>query len=256
MQNNITEIFSRNVGLITEKEQALLANTCIAIAGVGGDGGLLAERLVRFGIGKLILADPEIFEMANLNRQFAANKNYMGKNKAVAVAMELLLINPNLKVNVYTDGITKENVKEIVQEANIIVDELEYTLPELSVMLHREARKNNKHVFMGANIGWGASMFCFAPGGKTFEEHFSYDEKRKTIDPLAYLKKVPSYLKGEIAENVLSGKMPMPALASSVSLVASVIASEVIFFVTGKREPVTMPHFLFIDLFELSINKS
>ena len=55
MKNDTTTIFSRNIGLISEKGQELLADTCIAIAGVGGDGGLLAERLVRFGIGKLIM---------------------------------------------------------------------------------------------------------------------------------------------------------------------------------------------------------
>src|SRR5260221_8546726 len=150
--------FTRNKGLISEKEQEQLNDTCIAIAGVGGDGGLLAERLVRFGIGKIILADPETFEPANINRQFAANQKNIGKNKAEMVAEELQLINPDLDIRFYKEGITKENVSEIVSHAHIVIDEIEYSLPALSVMLHRETRRQNKYVFMGANVGWGASI--------------------------------------------------------------------------------------------------
>ena len=111
INNNI--FFSRNKGLISETEQEQLNQTTIALVGAGGDGGLLAERLIRFGIGKLILTDPESFEPANINRQFAANQKNIGKNKAEAVADELLLINPNLEVIFYKEGITKENVIEI-----------------------------------------------------------------------------------------------------------------------------------------------
>ncbi|HUS00171.1 MAG TPA: ThiF family adenylyltransferase [Chitinophagaceae bacterium] len=103
--------FSRNEGLISETEQNRLADTSIAIIGTGGDGGLLAERLVRFGIGKIILADPEIFESSNINRQYACNQNTLGKNKAEMVANELRLINPELKIKIYKEGMSDHNVK-------------------------------------------------------------------------------------------------------------------------------------------------
>ena len=253
---NSNIFFSRNKGLISETEQEQLRRTTIAIAGAGGDGGLLAERLVRFGIEKLILADPESFEPANINRQFAANQKNIGKNKAEAVADELLLINPNLKVIFYKEGITKENVAEIINAADIIIDEIEYSLPALSVMVHRETRKQNKYLFMGANIGWGASIFCFSPNGETFENHFEYNEADATINPLCYMKKKPGCIKDELLQSVLSGNIPMPSLSSSVGLVASVMANEIILFITGKRKPLIVPRFLFIDLFDLSIDKN
>ena len=254
INNNI--FFSRNKGLISETEQEQLNQTTIAIVGAGGDGGLLAERLIRFGIGKLILTDPESFEPANINRQFAANQKNIGKNKAEAVADELLLINPNLEVIFYKEGITKENVIEIINAADIVIDEIEYSLPALSVMLHRETRKQNKYLFMGANIGWGASIFCFSPNGKTFEQHFEYNEADATINPLRYMKKKPDCIKDELLQSVLSGNIPMPSLSSSVGLVASVMANEIILFITGKRKPLIVPRFLFIDLFDLSIDKN
>jgi molybdopterin/thiamine biosynthesis adenylyltransferase len=248
--------FSRNKGLISGTEQLQLTNITIAIIGAGGDGGLLAERLVRFGIGNIILADPEVFEPTNINRQFASNQNTLAKNKAEMVANELLLINPYLNIKIYNQGITKNNVREIVSDADILVDEIEYSLPAISVMLHREAGIQNKYVFMGANIGWGASIFCFAPDGKTFEEHFEYNEREKTINPLRYFKVLPGYLDEKTIELVLSGELPMPSLSSSVSLVASVMAGEIIYFITKKRKPLIVPKFIFIDLFDLTIDKN
>jgi len=248
------EIFSRNNGLISTEEQAMLWNTCVLIAGTGGDGGLLAERLARTGIGHLILADPEVFEAANINRQYAANELTTGVNKAVAVARQLALINPEMKLTVCPAGIDKENVRALVEAADLIVDEIEYTAPAISVLLHRTARKQNKYVFMGANIGWGASIFCFAPAGKTFEQHFSYNGSDGTIDVPAYYKMRPSYITDDLAEAVLDGSITMPSVAASVCLTAAVLTSEIIWFVTGKKRPVIVPEFISIDLFDLTIS--
>lgn len=249
-------IFSRNNGLISEQQQKLLGNTCIAIAGAGGDGGLLAERLVRFGIGKIILADPEVFEPANSNRQFAAYQNSYGRNKAEAVADHLRQINPAIDVTVYSQGVTSENVQAIVAAADVVVDEIEYSLPAISVMLHRQCRAQNKYVFMGANIGWGASFFCFEPKGKTFEDHFEYIELDKRINPKKYIGDLPCYINSEIVDAVLAGEMPAPTLSSSVSLVSSVLSSEIILWITGIRKPVVVPEYLTVDLFNLTITKN
>src|SRR5580698_1048987 len=152
MERNL--LFARNSGLISAEEQERLWETTVLIAGTGGDGGLLAERLARTGVGHLILADPEAFDASNVNRQYAANRLTVGINKATAVARELALINPEMKITVCAEGITPENATQLAQQADVIVDEIEYTMPGVSVLLHQAARRQGKHVFMGANIGW------------------------------------------------------------------------------------------------------
>ena len=249
-------IFSRNNGLLSENDQDLLAKTSVAIAGTGGDGGLLAERLARFGIGKMILADPEKFEPSNTNRQFAAHHKNFGKNKAEAIAEELLLINPDIEISVYPEGITSSNVRAIVTAADIAVDEIEYALPALSVLLHKECREQNKHVFMGANIGWGGTIFCFDPGGRTFEEHFEFNEQTKTINPIRYSGRLPAYVDTKLLDSVCAGEKPVPSLSSAVGIVASVLANEIILFITNRRKPVVVPAFLSVDLFSQTISKN
>ncbi len=244
------KVFSRNLGLISKEEQQKLRKTTILIAGVGGDGGLLSERLVRFGIGRIILADPDYFDISNLNRQYAANINTVGKNKAEAVGAELRLINPKIEVNIITEGITEDNVIGLVELADVIIDEIEFSLPQISVMLHSAARKQGKHIFMGANIGWGSSLFCFSPDGFTFEEFFNFESANNTIDTLAYFPAKPSYISDEVLEEILAGNIPVPGVASSVALVAAVLSNDIILFITGKRKPILAPQFRFIDLFD------
>ena len=65
--------FSRNIGWVTADEQRVLRGKRIAIAGMGGVGGLHLLALTRLGIGKFSIADPDTFELANFNRQVAAH---------------------------------------------------------------------------------------------------------------------------------------------------------------------------------------
>ena len=252
---NYNEIFSRNLGFINKSQQKAIKSLSVGIAGAGGDGGLLAERLVRFGIGKIILSEPDTFEPANCNRQFGANTKTCGINKGEVIAKELILINPDLKIKVYKDGITENNVKEFVRSSDIIIDEIEYSKPSVSVLLAKEARRQHKYIFMGANIGWGASIFCFSPKGITFEKYFKYDQSTNTIDPIRYVKKIPRYFSKNLLAKILRGKIPMPSLSSSVGLVASFISSQVIFFAISKKARIVAPHFWFVDSLEMKIEK-
>ena len=66
------EAFSRNIGLVTLEEQERLRRSHVAIAGMGGMGGVHLITLARAGIGSFAIADPDCFELANMNRQYGA----------------------------------------------------------------------------------------------------------------------------------------------------------------------------------------
>lgn len=257
--NNIfmsyNEFFARNLGFLTPTDQQKIKKLSIGIAGAGGDGGLLAERLARFGVGKLVLAEPDCFEPANINRQYACNTKNFNKNKALVVAKELQLINPDLEIVIFDRGINENNVVDFVAQSDIVIDEIEYSLPKFSVMLAQVTRKYNKYLFMGANIGWGASIFCFSPKGMTFEKYFKYNEAEQTIDPLQYVGKIPKYFEKKLLAKILSGQTTMPSLSSSVGLVASFVSSQVILFALGKIKPVLAPNFWFVDAGEMKLEK-
>jgi len=123
---------SRNTGLISAAEQQRLATATVAIAGVGGDGGLLAVTLARMGVRRFRLADPEVFEVENLNRQAASQTDTIGRNKAEAIAARLRAISDDVTAEVFSDGINPDNVDAFVEGCDLVVDETEYTLHHLA----------------------------------------------------------------------------------------------------------------------------
>ena len=73
--------FSRNIGWVTEAEQARLQNTQVAIGGLGGVGGVHLLTLARLGVGKFSIADFDVFDIVNFNRQVGALVSTIGQSK-------------------------------------------------------------------------------------------------------------------------------------------------------------------------------
>jgi len=79
------------------RERELLAGTLISVVGCGSFGSALAEMLVRAGVGRLILIDPETLSGENLGRHILTGRD-LGRPKVEAVADRLLEVNPELQV--------------------------------------------------------------------------------------------------------------------------------------------------------------
>ena len=76
-----SDAFSRNIGWVTQAEQARLRKSRIAIAGLGGVGGAHLLTLARLGIANFNISDFDDFDVHNLNRQAGAFMPYMGQPK-------------------------------------------------------------------------------------------------------------------------------------------------------------------------------
>src|SRR6185295_14115220 len=88
------QAFTRNLGLVSPREQERLRRTCVALPGLGGVGGAHLQALARMGIGAFHLADPDTFEVANFNRQLGASMATVGRSKAEVMAETVSQINP------------------------------------------------------------------------------------------------------------------------------------------------------------------
>ena len=73
--------FSRTELLFGKEAMEKLANSRVAVFGIGGVGGYTVEALVRSGIGKLDLIDDDKVCLTNLNRQIIATRSTIGKYK-------------------------------------------------------------------------------------------------------------------------------------------------------------------------------
>ena len=248
---------SRNRGFISAIEQAKLSGAHIAIGGVGGDGGQIAETLCRMGVQSFSLADPEVFEEENLNRQNSSTTLTLGRNKAVVLGETLKAINPDVVVKIFSDGITPENVVEFVAGASLVIDETEYTKPELAVMLARASRARNLPLLTGLNVGFGCLVTSFAPSGRTLEQYLGFSESATLEDisltkvPLSkWVPRLPRYAHEQAFRLVDSGSISTPSVAPGVTMTASAVATEAFNHICGRRKPIYAPHWLWVDVLE------
>lgn len=256
---------SRNYGFWNEEEQQLLLDSKVAMAGVGGDGFQLGLKLAQMGVQRFSVADPEVFELENNNRvPGATTKNY-GHNKAEIFKESVLDINPEAKVEVFSDGVTQENVVDFMYGSNLVIDETELTTPHIGAIIARQARCQQIANLMVMNIGFAAQVTSFNPNSKkTFEKfmglnpELSIDEMANhSVDFKRVLPFLPSY--GDINSlAAISEGASLPSIAPGVDLASSIGSTQAFLHLTkeasnNRRRPIFFPKITYVDAYELSV---
>lgn len=90
--------FSRTQFLLGSDAMEKLKSARVAVFGLGGVGGYVAEALVRSGVGALDLVDHDTISLTNINRQILATRDTVGMDKAEAAMKRVKAINPDCDV--------------------------------------------------------------------------------------------------------------------------------------------------------------
>lgn len=88
----------REILLLGEDAVSCLQKRRVAVLGLGGVGGAVAEALCRVGIGNLLLLDNDVFDESNLNRQILATQSVIGQKKVDIAEERLKSINPAIHI--------------------------------------------------------------------------------------------------------------------------------------------------------------
>ncbi|HUS87949.1 MAG TPA: sulfur carrier protein ThiS adenylyltransferase ThiF [Desulfosporosinus sp.] len=132
---------------------AKVQETRIGIAGLGGLGSNVAWHLVRSGFSHLVLADFDRVEASNLNRQFYF-PDQLGLLKTEALAENLLRINPDLNLELYSVLVTPANVQAIFGQCPVWVEGFDQTASKK--MFVEEGLASGKKVIGASGLaGWG-----------------------------------------------------------------------------------------------------
>ena len=174
LQNNIIpERYQRNLGVISPLEQVKLLQSKVAIIGAGGLGGTILELLTRIGIGKLIIADKDIIVDSNLNRQILSNETNLGQSKTDAAVKRVKEINSSVEIVGHSVFIDSDNVKEIIEGADVAVDALD-NLPSRFV-LQKACRDLKIPLVHGAIAGFNGQLTTIFPEDKGLELIYGSD---------------------------------------------------------------------------------
>lgn len=254
-------IYRRNYGFFNEAEQQRLLEAKVSIAGVGGDGFQLGEKLARMGISKFKVADPEVFEEENMNRVTGARYSTLGKNKAEVFLEMVHDIHPRAEVQVFNDGVTTENVAEFISDSDLIVDESELTRLDVGTMISREANRQNRTVLFVMNIGFAAISTAFNNTRSTSFESLMGIPKNMPLDEVKDLKVdfsrclpyIPNYGDYNTLLEVVEGA-PLPSITQGVDVASALGSTEAFLHIvenqSNKRpQPTFAPRWRYMDAY-------
>ena len=171
------ELFSRSELIYGKEAMDKLSKCHVAIFGVGGVGGYVAESLARTGIGKFTLIDNDTVNLSNFNRQIVANKETLGKCKVDAMKERILSINDKAVVEVKKMFVLPDNINEIdFNQFDYIVDAIDTVKAKLAII----KKANELNIPMISSMGAGNKLnpmgFVVADINKT-----EYDPLAKKI---------------------------------------------------------------------------
>jgi molybdopterin/thiamine biosynthesis adenylyltransferase len=194
-----------------EAGQEKLKRARVFIAGIGGLGSPAAIYLAAAGIGTIRIADHDMIELSNLNRQVLHWEENTGERKVDSAAAKLRKLNPEITIETVPETITDANASRLVGDADLIVDAMD-NLPT-RYLLNKTAIDKGIPFFHGAVYGFEGRAMTVIPG------------KTACLNCLYHGARVP----GE----------KFPVIGVTPAVIGCIQATEVIKYLTGLGELLT-----------------
>jgi adenylyltransferase/sulfurtransferase len=213
---------------IGEAGQRRLLGSHVTLCGCGALGTVLANALVRAGVGHLRLVDRDFIETNNLQRQVLFDEQDVAENlpKAEAAARKLRAINAGVQVEPVVTDIDRTNILELVSDADLILDGTDNF--EVRYLINDAAVKLGKPWVYGGCIGSHGQCMTILP-----------DE---TPCLRCVFEAAPA--PGEAATCETAG-----VLAPIVNIVASFQAAEAFKILTGQRDKINRD-LIYLDVWD------
>lgn len=247
------DAFSRNIGWVADHEQAALRLSRVAIAGMGGVGGVHLLTLCRLGIGNFNVADFDSFDIHNFNRQAGAMVSTIGRPKIDVMTEQALDINPEISISKFSSGVNANNLAGFLDGVDVYVDGLDFFAFDARIAVFEACFERGIPAITAAPLGMGAALMVFMPGRMTFEEYFGWsgasdDEKALRfaigLAP-AFLHR--RYLVDPSAVDLAAKRGPSTIMACQIC--AGVAATAALKILLKRGEVLPAPHGLQFDAY-------
>ena len=237
----MAHIFSRSALLLGEEGIEKLKNATVAIFGIGGVGGYVAEALARTGVGNFVLVDSDTVSVTNINRQIIATSKTVGQYKTEVMRERILEINEAANVEVRNCFYLPETAGEFdFLKYDYVVDAVDTVTAKLEIIMQAKEKGVPVISSMGAGNKLDPTKFQVADIYKTsmcpLAKVMRYECKKRGIRKLkvVYSTEAPIEIAPEMqqklkAEEGGNSKKTIPGSVAFVPSVAGLIlAGEVI----------------------------
>lgn len=144
--------FSRTELLLGKEAMEILADSRVAVFGIGGVGGFTVEALVRSGVGAIDIIDNDKVCLTNLNRQLIATQKTIGRYKTEVMKERILEINPEAAVYEHPCFFLPENKDDFdFTKYSYVVDAVDTVTAKIALVM--EAQKAGVPVISSMGAG-------------------------------------------------------------------------------------------------------
>lgn len=245
------QAFSRNIGLVTDDEQARLRAATVAIPGMGGVGGIHLATLARMGIGGFRIADADHFELGNRNRQYGATQSTLDRVKTDVMAEIARDINPEVRLDVRNQYLDASTMEDFLRGADLAIDSLDAFALDARFALFRAARRLGIPVVSAGPIGFSASMLVVTKDSPTLDEYLainpSMSAEQRFVAFMLGLTPRPYFLRYMQRGKIDLTQQRGPSMASAVTLCAGFAATEALKLILGRGVVHTLPGYHYYD---------
>lgn len=159
---------ARTEKLIGKDGVRKLEDAKVIIYGIGGVGSFAVEGLVRAGVGKLVLVDPDKISESNINRQIHSNVNTIGKSKVEAMKKRILEINPKANVEIYNPKNLDFEEQELIDDSfSYVIDAVDTVKTKINIIERAKEKGIPVISAMGAGNKLDATKFEVVDISKT-----------------------------------------------------------------------------------------
>jgi len=135
--------------------KSYLSQFRIGIAGAGGLGSNCAAALARSGVGTLVIADYDVIEPANLNRQFYFT-DQLGMKKTEALKENLLRANGEINIFIHQVRLSSENIPSIFAGCDVVVEAFDQAEMKEMIIETMQTKMAGIPLIIGSGMaGWG-----------------------------------------------------------------------------------------------------
>ncbi len=147
-----------------------LADSHVAVVGIGGVGSWAAEALARSGVGEISLFDLDDVCVTNTNRQVHAIEGSVGKAKVEVMAARIRAINPACRVHAVADFVTRETMAEYIVDFDYLIDCIDSVAAKAALIAWCKRRKIPVITTGGAGGQVDPTQIQVADLNKTFND--------------------------------------------------------------------------------------
>ena len=155
--------------LLGEEKLGRLRRAHVLVVGLGGVGAYAAEMIARAGVGRMTVADADMVNGTNINRQLVALHSTVGRPKAEVLAERLRDINPEIDLSVVNRYIRDEETYALLDAAryDYVVDAIDTLSPKLALIAAALERRLPLVSSMGAGAKTDPTRMEIADIAKT-----------------------------------------------------------------------------------------